>query len=97
MHTTPVSSLKGRSEPQIRSWLHNQRKLYRQERNLPDKRYRNRTPNSIYILFNEHINNKTVPSVAELAMAYEKSPSLQAYSVIQLQEIVQNVIEKNIS
>lgn len=95
LQTTLVSTLKSRSEPQIRSWLQNQRKLYRQDRKLPEKRYRNTTPNSIYILFSENIQNKNLPSVRDLAMAYERSPSLQTYSIKQLQEIVQNIIERN--
>lgn len=95
LRTTPLTSLKGRSEPQIRSWLHNQRKLYCQNKQLPEKRSRDRTPNAIYILFSENIRNKIMPSVGELAMTYEKSPSLQGYSIKQLKEFFQNIIERN--
>lgn len=93
LKTTPVSSLKCRTEAQVRTWLHTQKKQFLKSNNFPVAQQRIRTPKSIYILFSEHIKKKEMPSVAELATAYQNSPSLQSYSIKQLQEFLSRAIE----
>lgn len=58
-----------------------------------EKNRRNRVPSFIYSIFKQHINNKVTPQLQELLKAYEKSPSVQQYSVKELKELVEKAIQ----
>lgn len=93
IETTPVSSLRSRTVPQIRTWLHTQKKIQQRKSSSVEKAQRNRVPTFIYSLFSQNIKNKVVPQLHDILKAYEKSPSIQQYSVKELEEMVEKAIK----
>ena len=91
--TTPVRALRTRTIPQIRTWLHIQKKRNLQDTSekMPIEK-RNRIPNFIYSIFGDHIHSKSVPNVDECINAYKQSPTIQKYTVADIQDYVKKAI-----
>ncbi|XP_058807489.1 uncharacterized protein LOC131673484 [Phymastichus coffea] len=89
IRTTDDPILQLRTEPQIRSWLHLQRKQKRTPSDVPQ---RNIIPGYIYHSFDKYIAAKKIPSHGVCAKFLSKSPSKNNITIINVQNWVKQAI-----
>lgn len=93
--------LAGRKVDQVRAFLQwDARNCKRETSSISNKKSsspcssvkRNTIPNTIYVCFENFIDEKKVPSLVECTQAYAKSPSLMKYKPVEIQNLVQKAI-----
>lgn len=88
--------LKNRSVAQVRTWMHNKKKIKHSTNTIlsPEStsKQKNRIPATIYLIFSQNIANKKIPTISECTAAYEKSPTMEKYGPRDLQNMVKKAI-----
>lgn len=87
--------MKSKTTAQVRSWIHNRRKTINKHHSgdeMSTTKRRNTIPGNIYVVFEDHIERQAIPTINECIKVYETSPSLKAYSPLDIQGFVKSAL-----
>lgn len=91
--------LRNRTVPQIRTWLHNKKKILESDKNVSPAQVtstkRNSIPSVIYLLFADHISKKKIPTMEECYAMYGRSPSLSKFNPEEISNLVKDAINRH--